>query len=76
MRSMIDFTAPLAGLDTADATVNVIASKIAKGNDPEDRVDLSEAMVYLSPAKSDFDASARMIQTENQMSQKLLDIMA
>lgn len=76
MHGMIDFSAPLAGLDTADSTVSRVASKIATVGTPGDRVDLSVEMVSLMQAQNDFESNAKVLQTEDQMTRSTLNILA
>lgn len=76
MHGMIDFSTPLAGLNAATTTVNRAASNIAKSSFSSDRIDLSQEMVNLMRGQNDFEANTKVIRTEDQMNQSLLDIMA
>jgi flagellar basal body rod protein FlgB len=72
---MIDFSAPLAGLDRATWQLNRAASRIANLNTPGDSVDLSTEMIALMQARRSFEANTKVIQTEDQMNKSLLNIL-
>jgi flagellar hook protein FlgE len=76
MGDMIDFSTPLKGLDTATFTVNKAAQNIAKGSYSSDTVDLSHEVVSLMQGQNDFAANVKVLKTEDQMTQSLLDITA
>jgi len=79
MRYMIDFSTPLAGMNAAETSLNRTADNIANfGGSPQntsgDTVDLSTDMVNLIQAQNDFAANIKSVQTEDQMTQALLNI--
>jgi flagellar hook protein FlgE len=74
MSRMIDLSVPLAGLDGAASSVNRTASKVAKVSEPGDSVDLSTEMVSLIQARNSFDTNTKVIQTEDEMTKSLLNI--
>jgi flagellar hook protein FlgE len=76
MHGMIDFSTPLAGLNTAASTVTRAASNIARSGFSGDTVDLSQEMVNLMQGQNDFEANTKVIKTEDQMTRGLLDIVA
>ena len=71
---MIDFSTPLAGLDRATTSLNQTATKIANASIPGDKVDLSGEMVALLVARNAFSANTKLLQSEDQLTQSLLDI--
>jgi len=73
---MIDFSTPLAGMQRASAQVSQAAANIAVSGftPPTDRVDLSSDMVALMQGQNDFAANTKVVQTEDQMSQSLRNI--
>jgi len=74
---MIDFSIPLSGLNQAESSVNQIASKVATVGFPQgDGVDLSSEAVSLIQAKNNFAANTKVIQTEDEMTKNLLNILA
>jgi len=74
MLGMIDFTAPLAGLNAAASAVDHVALNINKAGTPEDRVDLGQEMVALIQAQNDSKADTTVIQTGEQINKSLLNI--
>jgi flagellar hook protein FlgE len=70
---MIDFSIPLAGLDRATSSLNQTASRLAAG--PADTVELSAEMVSLIQARNDFATNTKVIQTEDQMTKSLLNML-
>jgi flagellar hook protein FlgE len=74
MVEMIDFNIPLAGLDRASSSVHQTAAKVAKVSEPGDSVDLSTGMVSLIQARNSFDTNTKVIQTEDEMTKSLLNI--
>jgi len=74
MDEMIDFSTPLAGLDRATTSLNQTASKIANLSTPGDTVDLSSEVVSLIQSRNDFDANTKVLQTQDEMTQSLLNI--
>ncbi len=75
-RAMVDFTVPLAGLAGAEKNLHRTAANVARmGFDgPADSVDLSAEMVALMEARLHFAASIRVAQTEDQITQSLVDL--
>jgi flagellar basal body rod protein FlgB len=71
--AMIDFSIPLAGLDRAASSLNQTASRLAAG--PADTVDLSAEMVALLEARNSFETNTKVIQTEDQMTKSLLNLL-
>jgi len=71
---MIDFSAPLAGLDRASTQLNRAASQIAQSVDPTDSVDLSAAAVAMIKAKVSFEASVKALKVEQQVAQSTIDL--
>jgi flagellar hook protein FlgE len=71
---MIDFSTPLSGMTQAETSVNRIATRLAQP--AGDSVELSTEMVSLMSAKDDFAVDARLAQTEDQMTQSMLSIIA
>jgi flagellar basal body rod protein FlgG len=74
MPGMIDFTAPLAGLNTAASAVAHVALNINKGGSPEDRIDLGQEIVALIQAQNDSKADATVIRTGDEINKSLLNI--
>jgi flagellar hook-associated protein FlgK len=75
MYDMIDFQTPLQGMDSASASVDRAASRIAAIGQPSgDTVDLSTEMVALIQARNDFGANVKAAQTVDEISQSLLNI--
>lgn len=74
MRDMIDFSAPLAGMNSASQTVDRVAQKVAAGSLQGDTVDLSQEAVSLMSAKNDFQANAKVLETVDEMNKSLLDM--
>jgi flagellar hook protein FlgE len=79
---MIDFSIPLAGLNAAEGRLNRTAANIANFAGSQqvapggDTVDLSSDMVALIEARNNFAANVKTVQTEDQMTQTLLKILA
>jgi flagellar hook protein FlgE len=71
---MIDFSAPLSGMMQAETTVNQVATRLAQP--ATDSVDLSTEMVSLMSARNDFATNVKVVQTEDQMTQSALSILA
>lgn len=74
MHDMIDFSTPLAGLERATTSLNQTASKIANLSTPGDTVDLSTEVVSLLQSKNDFESNTKVLQTENEMTKSLLNM--
>ncbi len=76
MRSMIDFSTPLAGLNRASSAVDKIASRLAKSPSVgTDTVELSSDAVGLLVARQNFESNVRVIQTADRMSQALMSLL-
>jgi hypothetical protein len=72
---MIDFQAPLQGMDSASASLDRAASRIAAIGTPSgDTVDLSAEMVAMIQAKNDFGANVKAAQTMDEVSRSTLEI--
>lgn len=71
---MIDFSAPLAGMERASSEVDKIATKVAGLGFPGDTVNLSSTAADLLQSKSDFEANTKVLRVEARMSKALLDI--
>jgi len=71
---MIDFSTPLSGMLSAETTVNQIAIRVAQP--ATDTVDLSTEMVSLMSARDSFAVDAKLAQTEDQMTQSALSVLA
>jgi flagellar basal body rod protein FlgG len=71
---MIDFSAPLAGLNRAEAALNQVASQVAQAGDPAANVDLSAEAVGLIQARTNVQVAVKMMQAEDQMAKSLLQI--
>jgi flagellar hook protein FlgE len=71
---MIDFSVPLSGMTQAETSVNRIATRLAQP--PNDSVDLSSEMVALMQARNDLTMNVSAAQTEDQMTQSALSILA
>lgn len=64
----------LDSIDRATAHFNSVAARVAKLPDPQDNVDLSVEMVNLMQTRNDFQASAAVVRTADQLSRSLLDV--
>ena len=74
---MIDFSIPLAGLDRASQALDKVASRVAQaGTTGGDTVDLSAEMVGLMVARQNFESNLKVIQTADQMTKSLLNLLA
>jgi flagellar hook protein FlgE len=71
---MIDFSTPLSGMLSAETTVNQIATRVAQP--ATDTVDLSTDVVSLMSARDSFAVDAKLAQTEDQMTQSALSVLA
>jgi len=78
MLYMIDFSIPLGGMEQATSSVDRTAAQIAKsGFTPQgDTVDLSSEMVSLMQARNDFATNVKVLQTEDDLTKSLLNIVA
>lgn len=74
MHEMIDFSTPLAGMERATTSLNQTASKIANLSTPGDSVDLSSEMVSLIQSRNDFESNTKVVQTEDEMTKSLLNM--
>jgi flagellar basal body rod protein FlgG len=74
MAGMIDFSTPLAGMMRAETTVNQIATRLAQP--AGDSVDLSTEMVSLMQAQNSYATNVKIAQTEDQMTQSALSLLA
>jgi flagellar basal body rod protein FlgG len=74
MNDMIDFSAPLAGMERATTSLNQTASKIANLSTPGDTVDLSSEVVSLLQSRNSFESNTKVLQTEDEMTKSLLNI--
>jgi len=74
MHEMIDFSTPLAGMERATTDLNKTVSKIADLSTPGDSVDLSSEMVSLIQSRNDFDSNTKVVQTEDEMTKSLLNM--
>jgi len=74
---MIDFSTPLSAMQRAEASLNQTAARVASiGLTPSgDSVDLSAEMIAMMEAKNNFSANVKVAQTEDQVSQSLLNIL-
>lgn len=72
---------PLQGIARAEASFNRAAENVAKSfmvdpRSPQDQVSLSDAMVGLLNSKNDYEANLKSLKTSDEMTKKLLDILA
>jgi flagellar basal body rod protein FlgG len=73
---MIDFGVPLSGMTQAMQQLDRTASRIATPetqNPQGDTVDLSSDMVALLQARQNFEANAKALHTENDLTKTMLD---
>ena len=71
---MIDFSVPLSGMAQAETNVNHIAARLAQpGNDT---IDLSAEMVALMQSRNDFAIDVKLAETEDQIAQSVLRVLA
>jgi flagellar hook protein FlgE len=71
---MIDFSAPLLGMTQAESSVNQVASRLAQP--ASDTIDLSTEVVTLMQAGSDMAMNVKIAQTEDQLMQSIISILA
>jgi flagellar basal body rod protein FlgC len=72
---MIDFQTPLTGLERASASLDRTAARIAAAPFPAgDTVDLAAETIALLQARNDFAANVKVVQTFDQLSRSLLNI--
>ena len=76
-RSMINFDAPLAGLASAETSLNRTAANIARAgfDGPGDSVDLSAEFVALIEARLLFAANIKVAKTEDQVTNNLVNLL-
>jgi flagellar basal body rod protein FlgC len=72
---------PLQGLSRAEASFNRAADNVSKAfmvdpQSPQDQMSLSDAMVGLLNSKNDYEANLKSLKTSDEMTRKLLDILA
>ena len=72
---MIQFDAPLQGVQAASSRLNTAAGRISRAANPNDHVDLSAEMVALLEAKNATAANVKVAQAMDDMSRNLLNIM-
>jgi flagellar hook protein FlgE len=73
---MVDFSNPLAALGRASSTVDKVAARVAQaGSASGDTVDLSAEAVTLMVARQNFDSNIRVIQTADEMTESLLNLL-
>lgn len=74
---MIDFSAPLAGMNRAESQLDHAAAKLAGigGAPAGDTVDLSAEMIALIEARDGFAANTKVAQTEDNISKSLLNLL-
>jgi flagellar hook protein FlgE len=77
---MAPINTALQGLSQAETTFEMAADRIARASQPnggpEDSVSLSDDAVSLIDARNAYEMNLRTLSVANQMSQKLLDILA
>jgi hypothetical protein len=71
---MIDFSAPLLGMTRAETSVSQIAKRLA--NPASDTIDLSTEIVTLMQAGNDMAMNVKVAQTEDQLMQSAISILA
>jgi len=74
MGGMIDFSTPLSGMMQAETTVNQIATRLAQP--ASDTADLSSEMVSLMSARDSFAVDVKLVETQDQMTQSALSVLA
>jgi outer membrane murein-binding lipoprotein Lpp len=74
MGGMIDFSTPLSGMLQAESAVNLIAARVAQP--ASDIADLSSEMVALMSTRDSFAVDVKLAQTEDQMTQSALSVLA
>lgn len=76
---MIDFATPLRAMNQAEQSLNKAAGRIAQSPfataSPDDTVDLSAEMIALLEARDNFSANTKVIQTADEMSKTLLEML-
>jgi flagellar basal body rod protein FlgC len=74
---MIEFSAPMAGLDRASSSLNDTARRVAPAppQAPVDTVALSEDMVALLEAQRAFEANLEMLRTTSETMMKVLQLL-
>lgn len=73
---MIDLQIPLAGMNSASASLDRAASRIAEASSPAgDSVDLSAEMIALIEARTGFEANVSVAKAEDQVNRSLLNLL-
>jgi flagellar hook protein FlgE len=73
---MIDFSTPLAGLDLASKALDKTATRVSQaGTSSGDTVDLSAEAVSLMVARQNFQSNVKVMQTADEMTKNLLDLL-
>lgn len=76
MRCMIDFSTPLAGLDRASKALDKVATRVAQAGTSEgDTVDLSAEAVAAMVARQNYQSNVKVIQTADEMTKNLLNLL-
>lgn len=77
---MVSLDTPLQGLSRAQESFDQAASKVAQPIEPsqpqQDEVSLSDAMVSMMQAATDYQANLKSLEAGNQMQKSLLNILA
>jgi flagellar basal body rod protein FlgG len=77
MAFMVDFSAPLLGLERATTSLDKTAAKVATQAFSEgDSLEFGPEMVALMQARRSFEANTSVIRTENEVSKSVLNILA
>ena len=71
---MIDFSAPLSGMTQAETSVNQVASRLAQPQ--SDSIDLSTEIVTLMQAGNEMAMNVKIAQTEDQLMQSAISLLA
>jgi hypothetical protein len=73
---MIDFSAPLAGIQRAEGNLNRTASRLATLGTPQgDSVDLTAEVMAMLVAKNTVQANVNVLRSEADLSRTLLDLL-
>ena len=74
---MIDFSAPLQGIQRAEASLNRTAGRVASLGSPQgDAMDLSGEAVALLTAKTSMQANLNVLRTEANLSRSIVNLLA
>jgi len=71
---MIDFSAPLAGLDRASGQLDRVAVAVSQAVDPQDSVDLSAEAVAMIQARNNFEINVKMLKVEDQIAKSTIEL--